>query len=133
MSGTCQYGGDGHCDGENNNQACNYDDGDCCLEWTNCDYCEENSCFCHETNLANCLDLEQCEEGWLGDHQCDASNNIEECSYDGGDCCQDETNCVDCEGSTCMCHETGLSHCLSIGNHGSELSLVKQKQKLPFS
>ncbi len=42
---------------------------------------------------------------------CDGSNNNEECVYDGGDCCLDETLCSFCEGDGCVCHATGQFHC----------------------
>ncbi len=59
FEGTCPYGGDGWCHGPNNNEECNYDDGDCCLESANmCGYCEDNyDCLCHETGLLYCNNL----------------------------------------------------------------------------
>ena len=40
------YIGDGWCDDENNNDDCNFDGGDCCLDPINADYCTE--CICYE-------------------------------------------------------------------------------------
>ena len=36
--------GDGICDDQTNNEDCNYDGGDCCIENPNVDYC--NDCEC---------------------------------------------------------------------------------------
>ena len=36
---------------------------------------------------------------WIGDEFCDDANNIEECNYDGGDCCGinvQKNFCVNC-------------------------------------
>ena len=38
--------GDGYCDDENNNDGCNFDGGDCCLDEIIADYCTE--CVCYE-------------------------------------------------------------------------------------
>ncbi len=57
LSGTCQYGGDGECDGGNNDQTCNFDDGDCCLEPTDCFNCEGDECICHLTGLDHCAGI----------------------------------------------------------------------------
>ncbi len=49
---------DGSCHESMNNAACNYDNGDCCLEGLNilsgCDTCF--TCLCHETGSAHCLE-----------------------------------------------------------------------------
>ncbi len=46
-----------------------------------------------------------CNENWIGDGDCDLLNNSEECSYDGGDCC--ECTCEDdrysCQDSNFAC------------------------------
>ena len=44
---------DGFCDDMNNNEACNYDGGDCCGMYANKRYCLECTCkrkFCHITH-----------------------------------------------------------------------------------
>ncbi len=51
---TCPYAGDLNCNGENNNQGCNFDDGDCCLEETNCQFCQGDECLCHEIGESQC-------------------------------------------------------------------------------
>ena len=41
--------GNGHCNDETNNPACNYDHGDCCLSNPNTDHCSE--CLCATTGV----------------------------------------------------------------------------------
>ena len=44
-----------------------------------------------------------CVQSWKSDTYCDDQNNTEECGWDGGDCCGDNTNtdwnqyCSDCQ------------------------------------
>ena len=57
--------GDGYCDDETNNEACNFDGGDCCGDIVYTDFCWD--CFCFEkekgtyshvsNNLTLCVDL----------------------------------------------------------------------------
>ncbi len=51
---TCPRGRNGYCNWENNNDACNFDDGDCCLDHANCEHCIGNNCVCHETGRSHC-------------------------------------------------------------------------------
>ena len=44
---------------------------------------------------------------WVGDGSCDDSNNIEACSFDGGDCCGSNVNTIFC--TVCHCLEGGGS------------------------
>ena len=64
------------CDDLTNNDACDYDGGDCCGDSVNEQYC--NECTCHETgetaNTANCPSEYAM---WVGDTFCDDSTNIE--------------------------------------------------------
>ena len=46
--GFVQYIGDGYCDDENNNEMCEFDQGDCCLEEVKTDFCTD--CICYEGN-----------------------------------------------------------------------------------
>ena len=45
------YIGDGYCDDVNNNEMCEFDGGDCCLEEVKTDFC--TSCICYEGNNTN--------------------------------------------------------------------------------
>ncbi len=48
---------DGICDGENNNEHCNFDGGDCCDNTEDCGYCNGATCICHETGeFFSCLE-----------------------------------------------------------------------------
>jgi hypothetical protein len=43
--------------------------------------------------------MPECIEIWLGDGICDDKNNMANCIFDGGDCCNptaDKTYCADC-------------------------------------
>ncbi len=53
MQGTCHFGGDGICHGVANYEYCNFDDGDCCLEPSNCEKCVDN-CICATTGYPHC-------------------------------------------------------------------------------
>ena len=82
--------GDGFCDDETNNNECNYDGGDCCLN-VNTEHCED--CICHFEKF--------CATGFhplVGDGYCNDETNIGECSYDGGDCCVNvnRNHCSEC-------------------------------------
>ncbi len=55
-AGTCDGGANEMCESRNNNEECNYDDGDCCLLPANCLYCwRDVNCTCHTTGKLNCL------------------------------------------------------------------------------
>ncbi len=51
------------------------------------------------------------EEEFFSDGLCDSYLNLQECLYDGGDCCIKESDCSYCAGNECICHKTGLAHC----------------------
>jgi hypothetical protein len=44
---------------------------------------------------------------WMGDGYCNDASNIEECQFDGGDCCLETVNSLTC--TVCLCHETGIT------------------------
>ncbi len=52
----------------------------------------------------------------IGDGVCTGNLNNEECGFDGGDCCLQASNCKDCYGEQCHCHDTGLANCPSSLN-----------------
>eukprot|EP00904_Undaria_pinnatifida_P003008 jgi/Undpi1/12708/HiC_scaffold_6.g02376.m1 len=119
------FSGDGDCDLINNTEACGYDGGDCC-ECT----CVTSSYTCGENGGYACLDPdaacvddddittlpsseEACIEGFLSDGDCDLTNNIDECGYDGGDCC--ECTCVSTDEYTCGDDNHGGFACVDPG------------------
>ena len=69
------------CDDQTNNDACEYDGGDCCGDSVNEVYC--NECICHESgDTANteAPNIDNCPSEyamWVGDTFCDDSTNIE--------------------------------------------------------
>eukprot|EP00752_Nemacystus_decipiens_P017790 g15950.t1 len=95
--------GDGFCNLENNNEACNYDGGDCCqctCESTGSYDDDDAPCgrfagFACVDPMAPCVDddsvtvdmFDICRVQEIGNGFCDPMNNIEECVFDGGDCC----------------------------------------------
>ena len=40
-----EYKGDGYCDDDLNNEACEFDEGDCCLENVNTQFCTDCECI----------------------------------------------------------------------------------------
>ncbi len=57
FSGSCSFHlvGDGICHGENNNELCQFDGGDCCSGQDGvCLYCFQPDCTCHETETDFC-------------------------------------------------------------------------------
>ena len=86
---------DGYCDADNNSEACAFDGGDCCPStclpdlaydcgaagW---DCTDPNAC----ENTGECDPVPTCVDNWMGDGWCDEQNNVEECGYDDGDCCE---------------------------------------------
>merc|ERR1711939_878917 len=90
--GAAKYKGDGNCDDENNNCACQYDGGDCCTKSlggkaVNTKYCKQCKCLDPKNqNDPNCKG--GCGAAkYKGDSNCDDENNNCGCQYDGGDCC----------------------------------------------
>jgi len=93
-----QYKGDGNCDDKNNNEACEYDGGDCCAKSvTNNKGVATGVVITKYCNDCECLDPDNQGEGeaaptcgkpqFKGDGNCDDDNNNAACEYDGGDCC----------------------------------------------
>jgi hypothetical protein len=74
--------GDGICDASCNNEACNYDDGDCETDRT---------VGGRDTELC----ASGCQSGWSPDGYCDAACNNAACNNDGGDC-QEATEVCSC-------------------------------------
>ena len=124
--------GDRYCNDEMNNAACNYDNGDCC--WPNiisdhsiCYHKETCSAEPHgdparfhplvgngvcndETNIQEChFDGADCcpNPELIGNGICDDESNIPECHFDEGDCCLDFSPKV-CSDCTCYCQDFEL-------------------------
>ena len=78
--------GNGKCDMENFDVACNYDGGDCC---PNVDRIGDG--ICDEENKIEICDFDDldCCQNWqsVGDRICNAENNHEYCDFDASDCC----------------------------------------------
>lgn len=64
----------------------------------------------------------KCLLAWLGDGKCNKDNNVKECNYDNGDCCQ----------HTCKLH------CKEINAKGEDITAItfaikrKEDRKCPF-
>ncbi len=74
-----------------------------------------------------------CISSLIGNGECNGKNNIEECNYDGGDCCtgQDEA-CDTCSGQWCSCHAGGgVDVCISTYIFMRQLRLNLFKYWLP--
>ncbi len=113
---TCPFGGDLICDGANNVEMCNFDDGDCCLEIADCSYCSGDYCLCQDTGQNHCSESDDNSCPLKGNGICNSDHNNPLCLYDGGDCCLEGTHCTHCSGDECFCHETGLDQCFKYGN-----------------
>jgi hypothetical protein len=94
--------GNGFCNDETNNPACNYDGGDCCVENANIYSCSDCSCHLIETCAAGYHPL-------VGNGFCNDDTNIADCVYDGGDCCGYSINSEHCTECTCF----NLESCLA--------------------
>ncbi len=78
--------------------------------------------------------LEDCLASFIGDQICDAKYNTEECTNDGGDCCNPESNFDSChslldlsESNPCTCHLTGLGY---YGTVSILISLANKMSKV---
>ena len=105
-----------------------FDTGDCCLPFITPGICDK--CLCHEdltkhpeikgttTEVSNAI----CpEEDKIGDGYCDDITNVESCSYDGGDCCNEDSSFHYCH--ECLCHP-------NTTNIASEKSTTLMKEKI---
>jgi hypothetical protein len=54
-------------------------------------------------------------EPWIGDGYCNDASNIEDCHFDGGDCCLNNDNIILIYCTICRCHETGIQATLAQG------------------
>jgi hypothetical protein len=67
-------------------------------------------------------------EPWIGDGYCNDATNIEDCQFDGGDCCLDNENIILALCTVCLCHETGIQATLAPG--GTFLLWFRDRQDL---
>ena len=97
---------DGQCDASNNVATCGWDGGDCCEStcWAEDGICGSRGYMCLDPDVdddsegslvtAPAPDPSNCDNpGYHADGWCDAMNNVAECGWDGGDCC--ESTCVE--------------------------------------
>ena len=106
--------GDGLCNDETNNAACYFDNGDCCLTNLITDRCTNCTCYSQETCEAGILPLDlSISTGDIiilppsvGDGYCTDVTNIQQCNFDGGDCCLLKVNTDYC--SNCSCSNSGV-------------------------
>ena len=137
----CNYAwlGDQFCDGANNNEVCGYDNGDCCLPSANFDYCGDN-CDCIDPNYDPEAPTEApttsttsiCNVQWLGDQYCDDVNNIAECGYDNGDCCNENSNFGYCTASSglCLCLDPSDPNVCDAGLTGDKFCDASTNSKI---
>ena len=106
-----EYIGDMFCDDVSNTKGCNYDGGDCCDPYSFFFMCHHCVCF----NMPN---LDVFGEGFIDDEPpkrceskqksriangiCEDDVNVEECDYDGGDCCSQDSNINFCDDCLCI-------------------------------
>ncbi len=62
-----------------------------------------------------CFSPGTCSDDLIADNTCHGENNVDECAYDGGDCCSGlDESCWNCLDSACICHETAIDFCGGI-------------------
>ena len=103
---------DGYCQDSNNIPECDWDGGDCC----------NNEYFGWNTTCTNCTcrnpENESCpDKSLMNDNFCHDANNLPECDWDGGDCCNNQRPdwnqfCEYCQCLECPYpHTIGDSYC----------------------
>uniref|UniRef100_A0A7S1TZS8 LNR domain-containing protein n=1 Tax=Phaeomonas parva TaxID=124430 RepID=A0A7S1TZS8_9STRA len=109
------YTADGYCDPEMNTDACGWDGGDCCEQT-----CVSGSPFTCGVNGYNCVNpTGDCDFATaLGNGVCNLEANIDECSWDGGDCCASTCNHADCATATFTCTDPDAVDTLNCDYEG---------------
>ncbi len=72
---------------------------------------------------------------YIGDSFCDDGLNVDECLFDGGDCCQPIGSfyCTHCTAEACICNATGQRHCTLVpGNELMTLNLPPNDNNSEF-
>ena len=116
--------GDGWCDMSNNNEACHYDGGDCCEcggahDGSSFSLCVDPGDACYNSDvmplqstcITGSIDL-------IGNGLCNDENNVEDCGYDGGDCCI----CTCAHGKFFYCGSNGFG-CVDPNVIGQDMHL----------
>ena len=67
LNGSPAWIGDNYCDDTNNNENCNFDGGDCCLENINTQYCSECQCMVAMAAMGQCT----CINSQIAGEKCD--------------------------------------------------------------
>merc|ERR1712029_101155 len=90
-----------YCNDITNIQTCNWDGGACCNNdnpyWDS--YC--NDCLCLDPQYSNCFNASLMNDGY-----CQDGNNLLECHWDGGDCCNNDSQDWDAYCNDCECLNT---------------------------
>lgn len=114
--------GNGNCDSDANNAACNWDNGDCCEHtcdngktWENHNDNKYTGYTCGYSGY-NCLPgCSVAHASYLGDGYCDKTGgyNTEECGYDNGDCCEDtcKNGGYSCGTNGYQCLDNSANYC----------------------
>ena len=107
--GKLEWVNDGLCDDMNNNDACNYDGGDCCGSCVITEFCSECACLGNITGM-------ELSNPLIGNGYCNDVTNNFQCDFDGLDCCGPPVNTDFC--SECSCHGEHFS----LSNKGAACS-----------
>ena len=104
-------------------------------EWSKAQiyYSDEYSNFAAATTAATTTTAgASCGEGsnggnvdWIGDGYCDDENNVEECQWDGGDCCGDYVSTTWCSVCACLDPGAGDSGTTTAGNKGEGVCIMQ--------
>ena len=115
------YADDEYCDDENNNAACEFDGGACCMEPVKKNYCKDCKCLSKPkpkptekpkpgpkpkpkpTEKPKPPPSEGCgQPGYATDDYCDDENNNAGCDFDGGACCKEPVKKNYCKECKCL-------------------------------
>ena len=109
-----EYIGDMFCDDVTNIQGCNYDGGDCCDPYSFFFLCHHCVCF-HMPKPEVFIDYEppkRCEfnqKSRIANGICEDDVNVEQCEFDGGDCCNPDSNIYFCNDCLCIQSHTEVN------------------------
>ena len=99
---------DQYCHDVNNIAECDWDGGDCCYsknpDWNS--YCDK--CACLDPKFDLCFN-----RTLLNDTLCHDENNVEECHWDGGDCCYNKNPNWNLDCKVCQCLDPQYDSCFN--------------------